>query len=1128
MATLSRELRRSLENTVREARRIAEAGAQNAIEQLAVHHHEPWPSMTPEQRTLRNRLRAHGRQLGDRRDTTRGTQAINQLTAECAYEHWHRMLFARFLAESNLLIEPETGMDITLEDCQELAREKGKDWLELASAYAQRMLPEIFRTDDPVLAVMLPPEKRQELANILEALPRDVFTASDSLGWVYQFWQADKKDAVNASGNKIGAEELPSVTQLFTEDYMVDFLLDNTLGAWHAGKVLAAKLTLAESAKSEDDLRAAVALPGCPWNYLRFIQGLDDKWIPAAGAFEGWPKTAQELKCLDPCMGSGHFVVAMFERLVALRMAEEKLDEAAAVTTVIRDNLFGLELDPRCTQIGAFNLALAAWRRVGHRPLPAMNLACSGLAPNTREADWLTIAGDNQNLQRGMERLYRLFKDAPVLGSLINPRAGDGDLLEAGFQELQPLLEKALAQETKDDATHEMAVTARGLAKAAEILAGQFTLVATNVPYLGRGKQDEVLQDYCERIHPDAKTDLATCFVERSFNFCEVGGSSCLVTPQNWLFLGTYKKLRGNFLKTTKLDFVSRLGPKAFQTPMWDFNVMLIGFSRSSHADDHFFVGMDAAQEKSAAEKMDVLRSADLLSVSQTEQLRNPDAAIIFGDAGRAKKRLAEYADIFQGVSTTDMPRYVAHFWELAVISNAWEAFHMSPDKTGLSGMRGVLKWEQGRGDLSKIGTAQKGLKAKGKLGLGVAVTGKLHRSWFLGTRFDGTFATIIPHDTVNLLPIACFVLDDSFLNSVRELDQALSVTEASFGKAPFDLEHWQKVAAVKYPHGLPKLFSSDPTQWLFNGHPKGADQPLHVSVARLLGYQWPRQTGSSFPDCPALGPDGLEKHADVDGIVCLNPLRGDPPAADRLITLLGDAYGAEWSAARLAALLAEIDFAGKTLEDWLRDGFFAQHCQLYHQRPFIWHVWDGRADGFHALVNYHTLAGKKGKRTLEALIYTYLGDWIDHQREDQKTGVEGADGRLAAAEHLKGELEKILAGEPPYDLFVRWKSLTEQPIGWEPDINDGVRMNIRPFMSAKPLAARGKGACILRTTPKIKWEKDRGKEPQRAKEDFPWFWTWDETAEDFSGTKIFDGNRWNDLHYTRAFKEAARERGKK
>jgi hypothetical protein len=99
-------------------------------------------------------------------------------------------------------------------------------------------------------------------------------------------------------------------------------------------------------------------------------------------------------------------------------------------------------------------------------------------------------------------------------------------------------------------------------------------------------------------------------------------------------------------------------------------------------------------------------------------------------------------------------------------------------------------------------------------------------------------------------------------------------------------------VAAEKYPHGLPKPFSSDPTQWLFNGHPKGSDQPLHVAVARLLGYQWPRQTGSSFPDCPALGPNGLEKLADDDGIVCLSATKGEAPAAERLRGLLVQALG--------------------------------------------------------------------------------------------------------------------------------------------------------------------------------------------------------------------------------------------
>jgi hypothetical protein len=127
----------------------------------------------------------------------------------------------------------------------------------------------------------------------------------------------------------------------------------------------------------------------------------------------------------------------------------------------------------------------------------------------------------------------------------------------------------------------------------------------------------------------------------------------------------------------------------------------------------------------------------------------------------------------------------------------------------------------------------------------------------------------------------------------------------------------------------------------------------------------------------------------------------------------------------------------------------------------------------------------------------------------------------LEAAEFLEQELKHILAGEPPYDLFIRWKPLHQQPIGWHPDLNDGVRLNIRPFLCAKDV--KKKDAGILRWKPNIKWTKDRGSEPQRPKSDFPWFWTWDEKTLDFPGTAKFDGCRWNDLHYTSATKQAAR-----
>jgi len=571
-------------------------------------------------------------------------------------------------------------------------------------------------------------------------------------------------------------------------------------------------------------------------------------------------------------------------------------------------------------------------------------------------------------------------------------------------------------------------------------------------------------------------------------------------------------------------DFVARLGEHAFdsQAAAGAF-AALLGLTRRAPAPEHTFAGWDVGQAKTPAEKAGGLLVGPSGICLQADQKENPDCSITFANSGKCQTRLGQYANVYQGVSTTDMPRFVEFFWEQPIIGDDWVGFQMAPSRNGMSDFCGLLFWQKGDGELARIGTARKGLQVVGKRGVAVAVTRQLFRSFFYGDRFDGTLAAVVPNHDEYLLPIAAYVHSDEFPELVREVDQAFSVTESSFAKVRFDLAYWQKVAAEKYPNGLPKPHSDDPTQWLFNGHPKGSDHPLQVAVARLVGYRWPRQTGSSFPDCPALGPDGLEAHADADGIVPLASIAGEASAAERLRALLADAYGGEWSAAKLRELHGQWE----TLEDWLRDGFFKEHCRIFHQRPFVWHIWDGRKDGFHALVNYHRLAAPngEGRQTLEKLIYTYLGRWIERQQDEVKAGREGADARLTAALHLKGELEKILEGEKPYDIFVRWKPLHQQPIGWEPDINDGVRLNIRPWLQTTlaPVTKPRKGACVLRVTPKIKYGKDRGKEPHRPKEDYPWFWSWDERTDDFPGGEAFDGARWNDLHYSLAVKRAVR-----
>ena len=998
----------------------------------------------------------------------------------------------------------------------------------LATRFAHRMLPQVFRPDHPVFEVQFAREYRLKLERLVEGVPAEVFAATDSLGWVYQFWQTKKKGEVNAAGNKIGANELPSVTQLFTEDYMVDFLLDNTLGAWYAANVLAADPKLAANARSEDELRQAVAVPGCPWKYLRFIKVKDGKWTPAAGTFDDWPDTTKELTCLDPCMGSGHFVVSMFDRLVALRSVEEKIDEAKAVAAVIRENLFGLEIDPRCTQIGAFNLALAAWQRVGHRTLPTMNLACSGIAPNTHEANWLAIAGDNQKRQRGMERLYRLFRRAAVLGSLINPHAGKGDLLEASFHELKPLLEKVLAQETNDDEAHELAVTAHGLVKAAEILSRRFTLIATNVPFLTQSKFSSELKEHIYAFLDLAKENLASAFALRMANLTEKHGVVAFVSPQSWWFLKRYTGYRQWLLTRQAVKALYRLGERAFESPQAGGE--LVGLSIIQNSEPEHGAEMllsDASSGKEPSEKATMLLIVDGLFVKYDDILKSEDLAYRVPVGGGGK--IGDVASVLQGLVTGDSAQYFGKFWERPGNSDAWEFLQSTSSKTTYyGGLTDVILWEEGKGRLAALAESVKGInhsaqnwrKGKpnwGKPGVVVSQMGNFPATLYLGDRYDHNCCAIVPNDNSDVIPLWLFCSSEAFANSVKTLNQNRKIEVGTVLNTDYDRAYWHKAAAERYPHGLPKPCSSDPTQWLFNGHPAGADLPLHVTLARLLGYQWPRQTGSSFADCPPLGPDGLEGLADDDGIVCIPAVRGERPAHERLLQMLQAACGGDWNNDILAKLLA--DARSATLDNWVRNGFFEQHCKLFHHRPFIWHIWDGRkGDGFHALVNYHKLTETdgKGRRLLESLTYSYLGDWINRQHDGVKRGESGAEDRLAAALELQMRLAAILKGEPPFDLFVRWKPLEDQPIGWQPDINDGARFNIRPFM-AQDIPGGKKGAGILRAKPNVHWKKDRGKELVREQSQYPWFWR--------SGK--FTGERINDLHFTVAEKRAACDRAR-
>jgi very-short-patch-repair endonuclease len=1303
------------------------------LAQLAVGEAKAPDYLTDDLKALRRRLRAHGRALGDAKHPD-DTQEVRRLVWEAAYEHWHRMLFARFLAENGLLLW-EPGAPVSLDDCRdlvdhhpELALGAKSQW-ELAGRLAARMLPQVFKPHSPVFELTFAPEHQRALERLLADLPTEVFRASDSLGWVYQFWQAKRKDEVNASEVKIGADELPAVTQLFTEPYMVDFLLHNSLGAWwvtrHPDQPCPVPLTylrllpsppgrgvggegepvvraphhrhvppeqiefarqLRQSQTDAEHLiwslvrdrrlaghkfrrqhpvgpyvldfychekRLAIELDGGQHNeeagrhadarrtetlaregirVVRFwnnqvlleteavleaiwqalaldspsppaplpggegsVAGGEGRREPAAGRFEGWPDTLKAFKLLDPCCGSGHFLVAAFLLLVPMRMAAEDLSAREAVDAVLADNLHGLELDARCVEIAVFALALAAWRYpdlpspsgrgaggegapLGVRAeMPAPNIACCGLKVAASAKDWEALVPDSQAnaalLRQELRLLHAAFAQAPLLGSLLDPaRSLKDDLFKSSFDDLKDLLELALATEpsplppgegpgVRADDAWDLALTARGLLDAARLLDARYHLVITNVPYLARGKQNDTLKDYCAKHYPEAKNDLANVFLERCLELC-VGAASSrfpssrehlpgkethpegastgvvqIVMPQNWLFLSSYKKQRESLLRRVQWNLLARLGMAAFEImDWWAFNVILLTQTRATATECFQMYGVDASTPKAVQEKAALLREGVLVEIQQAEQCKHPDARVLLDRVG-AGELLDAFADFGKGSTTGDRLRFLRGFWELEELSVRNVPWLDSPTEGDMwSGRESVTTVTLNEPTLrQQLGCWLRGQELWGRVGFAVNKMRGLEPFLYSGETFDDNVGIVAPRNKEHLPALWAFVQSGQYLVEIRKIDQKLNVTAATLTKVPFDLPHWQQVAAERYPHGLPKPYSDDPTQWLFHGHPQPATDPLQVAFARLLGYRWPAEQPS--PPAPLPGGEGSQEmelsdearvwiarceqlhtplplgegpgvraHVDDDGIVCLSSVRGEPPAHDRLLALLIAAWETvepgSWRPSILAKLLADADCAGKDLEVWLRDKFFEQHARRFHHRPFIWHVWDGLKDGFGALVNYHKLDA----RNLERLIHTYLGDWTRQQEAGVRDGLDGAQIRLAAAQDLKRRLELILEGEfdgkVGFDIFVRWKPLAEQPIGWNPDLNDGVRLNIRPFMTAGVLRHNKKPKL------NIGWDKDRGKDVESA----PWY-------------GVFKGERINDHHLKLAEKLAARGR---
>ena len=423
-------------------------------------------------------------------------------------------------------------------------------------------------------------------------------------------------------------------------------------------------------------------------------------WRPAGGTFPGWPTEAKAITMLDPCCGSGHFLTEALAILAALRQAEEHVSSSDAVATVLRDNLHGLEIDGRCVQIAAFAVALSAWRIGGWQTLPLPHIAWVGAPPPLPKREFITLADGDAELEYALAALHDLFVQAPALGTLLEPSGRDlfeAEKLREIERLLEPLLDKARKAEPE---ILEGVVAASGMADAARmLLRASYTLQATNVPFLGRGKQAPPLQNYVDKHFEEGSADLATAMVLRMIRLQGAGGVSAFVSPQNWTFLKSFRELRKRIWVDNSVSLVAEVGVGSFWTPMYDFSFLLFISERSNPTGD-FYPSLVATEDRGPENKEQSLKVTKIERIQRRQVSSSPDLRILTRIQGEGEL-LSKYVSVRCGLQTGDNDRFISKFWEIPKKTRKWEFFQRTASESAFfDGIENIIRWDQGSGDM--------------------------------------------------------------------------------------------------------------------------------------------------------------------------------------------------------------------------------------------------------------------------------------------------------------------------------------------------------------------------------------------------------------------------------------------
>ncbi|MGE5620367.1 MAG: BREX-1 system adenine-specific DNA-methyltransferase PglX, partial [Sphingomonadaceae bacterium] len=610
----------------------------------------------------------------------------------------------------------------------------------------------LFDPDSEYVALLplLPTLQRVMDALNSPEIPAECYAQDEFLGWVYQYYNAQEKDEVYArlrNGAKLEEPgEISAATCLYTERYMVDYLLQNTLGA----------LWVQMHPESELPSRWPYFVRGQRSAISDQQRNHDSSPSSGEGQSEGvhsppWmlPKRARDITLMDPACGSGHFLVRAFDMLVDMYREEGLERESEIPVLILERNLHGIDIDARAVQIAALALYIKGCDLAGpdFRPRRLNLIAADALLPGDEPpARYMRRFQGETEVEELVRGIWRGLKNVRSYGSLLHPERAVDEVVKRRRQRekgsyweaddahweqwkrdlLRGIREQFEAESTCEDLGQRLfgqeAAKGAGLVEA---LGRRYDVVVANPPYQGSGSLDAAYKAFLARECPEGKRDLYAAFILRCMEFCHRRGRLGMVTQQSWMFLRSFAGLRKRVLGETSLETIAHLGPRAFEEIGGEVvSIALFTLEAARPDPEHRLAGFRLIGPKSASEKARLLGEAvaghapSVVSTPrQSDFVAIPETPFVywlrprFFELLQSDHRLRDVAEVKQGLATADNERFTRCFWEVAdfgvvqdgkPVSGKWFSYAKGGRYQKWAGLEWlVVDWEN-RGDRVK------------------------------------------------------------------------------------------------------------------------------------------------------------------------------------------------------------------------------------------------------------------------------------------------------------------------------------------------------------------------------------------------------------------------------------------